>query len=72
VVRCGLTLGFGLFLLAAAVLWREGNLLQYPEDQAKIWILMIEIACTLSIGISLTVMFAGCAGWLHENTEAVS
>jgi len=72
VVRWGLTLGFGLFLLAAAVLWREGNLLQYPEDQAKICILMIEIACTLSIGISLTVMFAGCAGWLHENPEAVS
>ncbi|MCC5845827.1 MAG: DUF4040 domain-containing protein [Verrucomicrobia bacterium] len=72
VVRWGLTLGFGLFLFAAAWLWRYGNLLTYPQNHAKTWILIIEIACTLSIGISLTVMFAGCAGWLHEDPEAAA
>ena len=70
VVRWGLTLGFGLFLFAAAWLWRYGNLLAYPQNHAKNWILLIEVACTLSIAISLTVMFAGCAGWLHEDPEA--
>lgn len=69
IVRAGLTLGFALFLFAAAWLWRHGNLLAYPPDQAKRWILLIEVACTLSIGISLTVMFAGTAGWLHEDPE---
>lgn len=72
VVRWGLTLGFGMFLAVAAWLWRQGNLHQYPEGQAKHYILLIEIACTLSIGISLTVMFAGCAGWLHEDPEKVT
>lgn len=67
VVRWGLTAGFALFLAAAAWMWRHGHFLGYPEKDAKNWILMIEIACTLSIGISLTVMFAGCAGWLHED-----
>lgn len=71
VVRWGLTLGFGLFLFAAVWLWRHGSLFAYPQEQAKTWILMIEIACTLSIGISLTVMFAGCAGWLHEDPEVL-
>ena len=72
VVRWGLALGFTLFLAAAAWMWQYGHFLSYPEDQAKIWILFIEIACTLSIGISLTVMFAGCAGWLHEDPEVAS
>lgn len=66
VVRWGLVLGFTLFLAAAAWMLRFGNLLAYPPAQAKTWILLIEIACTLSIAISLTVVFAGCAGWLHE------
>lgn len=72
VVRWGLTLGFSLFLAAAAWMWQYGNLLAYPPDQAKNWILLIEIACTLSIGISLTIMFAGCAGWLHEDPKRAS
>lgn len=67
VVRWGLTAGFALFLAAAAWMWRHGHFLGYPQGGAKQWILIIEIACTLSIGISLTVMFAGCAGWLHED-----
>lgn len=71
-VRWGLTLGFSLFLATAAWMWQYGNLLAYPPAQAKNWILLIEIACTLSIGISLTVMFAGCAGWLHEDPERAS
>ena len=69
VVRWGLCLGFTLFLAAAAWMWQHGNFLGYPPEQAKTWILLIEIACTLSIGISLTVMFAGCAGWLHEDPD---
>ena len=69
VVRCSLGVGFTLFLAAAAWLWRHGHFLAYPPDRASIWILGIEIACTLSIGISLTVMFAGCAGWLHDEEE---
>jgi multisubunit Na+/H+ antiporter MnhB subunit len=72
VVRWGLTVGFSLFLAAAAWMWQYGNLLAYPPDQAKAWILVIEIACALSIGISLTIMFAGCAGWLHEDPERLS
>lgn len=71
IVRWGLVLGFALFVFIAAWLWRYGDLLSYPPGQAKFYILIIEIACTLSIGISLTVVFAGCAGWLHEDPEAV-
>jgi multisubunit Na+/H+ antiporter MnhB subunit len=69
VVRWSLSLGFGIFLIAAAWMWQEGNLLHYPPGQAKGWILLIEVACTLSIGICLTVVFAGCAGWLREEKE---
>ncbi len=65
IVRWSLSLGFAIFLCASMILWNRGNLLQYPPEHAKNWILLIEIACTLSIGISLTVMFAACAGWLR-------
>lgn len=68
-VRWSLGLGFTLFLAAAAWMWQYGHFLAYPPDRAGTWILGIEIACTLSIGISLTVMFAGCAGWLHDPEE---
>lgn len=68
VVRWGLVIGFLLFLSAAAWMWRHGDFLAYPPARASVWLLLIETACALSIGISLTVMFAGCAGWLSEET----
>jgi multisubunit Na+/H+ antiporter MnhB subunit len=70
VVRWGLVFGFTLFLATAAWMLQFGNLLAYPPDQANTWILLIEIACTLSIAISLTVVFAGYVGWLHEEPKA--
>lgn len=69
VLRWSLAIGFVLFLTVAAWTWRHGNFLTYPPDQAAGWILAIEITCALSIGISLTVMFAGCAGWLQIEEE---
>ncbi len=68
-LRASLALGFILFLVVAVWTWRYGDFLTYPPAEASKWILVIESSCALSIGICLTVMFAGCAGWLSEERE---
>jgi multisubunit Na+/H+ antiporter MnhB subunit len=68
-LRWGLVAGFLIFLAVGMWTWRYGQFLTYPARQAGMWILLIELTCTLSIGISLTIMFAGCAGWLRGEKE---
>lgn len=61
-VRCGLVIGAAVFLSVGVAALRHGALLEYPPAWVKELILLIEIGCTLSIGVSLVVLFAGCAG----------
>jgi multisubunit Na+/H+ antiporter MnhB subunit len=68
-VRWTVCLGLLVFTLAATFLLMQGSILQYPPGQAKHWILLIELACTLSIGATLTALFAGCAGLLSAKKE---
>lgn len=59
-LRLGLTLGPTVFLgIAVWCMISNGTLLAYPESSAGSLILVIETACALSIGISLTALFAG-------------
>jgi multisubunit Na+/H+ antiporter MnhB subunit len=68
-LRLGLALGCGAFLLACLFLWTRGAaLLEFPPDSAKWYILAIELACAASIGLSLTLLFAACAGWLDNDS----
>lgn len=59
-LRLGLALGTAVFLLVGLGVMLTGNaLLEYPQAQAKWWILLIETAATLSIGMTLTLAFIG-------------
>ncbi len=59
-VRLALVVGAGAFAAMAALLFVvEGQLLKYPPTQAGILILILEIAATVSIGITLTALFLG-------------
>ncbi len=59
-LRLLLVLGPALFVLVAgAVMLTGGALLEYPRSHAGSLILLIEVASTLSIGITLTLLFAG-------------
>ena len=59
-LRLLLVLGPALFVLVAgAVILVGGSLLEYPRTQAGSLILLIEVGSTLSIGITLTLLFAG-------------
>jgi multisubunit Na+/H+ antiporter MnhB subunit len=59
-MRILLVAGPGVFTLVAGGLMMAGNLmLQYPRDYAGSLILLIEAASTLTIGITLTLLFAG-------------
>jgi hypothetical protein len=52
----------GLAVFALAALGTEaltGKLLLYPNGTAKIWILVIEAALTLSIAATLCLLFCG-------------
>ena len=62
--RLGVVLGAGVFALVAVAMLVQGQLLQYPVESAEVWILLIEFACTLSIGICFAVLFASCTGQL--------
>lgn len=60
--RCGLALGFALFLaIAAAPLMTGGRLLAYPDGAAGGLILTIEAGLTLSIALLLVRFFPGPA-----------
>lgn len=59
-VRPLLAAGLLAFVLVATLMLSlEGGLLQYPEGQAKDWILLIESAATVSIGFTLAALFIG-------------
>lgn len=59
-LRVGLVAGTAIFLLVGIGVMLAGNsLLEYPPAQAKWWILVIETAATLSIGMTLTLAFVG-------------
>jgi len=62
-LKYGLSVGLGIFsLVACSVMVTGGNLLQYPLDWAKELILLIEIALTLSIALTLLLLFSGAPG----------
>jgi len=59
-LRALLVAGPGVFALVAGGLMLSGKLmLQYPQQHAGSLILLIEAASTLTIGITLTLLFAG-------------
>jgi len=59
-LRWALVLGPLLFLLSAiACMWIGGNLLEYPRQSAGAWILLIESATAVSIGVTLAALYAG-------------
>ncbi|MBK9137159.1 MAG: DUF4040 domain-containing protein [Verrucomicrobia bacterium] len=59
-VRTGLTIGVLVFGVAGAVaLGWTGGLLQYPTGQAGAWILVIEAAALVSIGLTLGLLYLG-------------
>jgi len=59
-VRPLLAVGLLAFVLVATLMLSlEGGLLQYPQAQAKDWILLIESAATVSIGFTLAALFIG-------------
>lgn len=58
--RVGLVLGFGVFLAVAGLTMAfRGNLLEYPRAQAYTLILMIETLLSISIGVTLVLLFLG-------------
>jgi multisubunit Na+/H+ antiporter MnhB subunit len=56
VLVAGMTFFLGAGALAIVL---GGSLMQYPEGEAKTWILTIESAATLSIGATLVMLFLG-------------
>ena len=59
-LRLGLVLGTAMFVaVAAAVMVSGAHLLQYPLEWAGGLILLIEVAATFSIGVTLTALFFG-------------
>lgn len=64
-LRWALVLGPLLFLLSAVACMSIGNnLLEYPRQSAGSWILLIESAAAVSIGVTLAALYAG--GRPHE------
>ena len=61
-LRLGLAGGFAVFLLVAAAMLADGELLQYPRAAAKALILLIEAGLTVSLGLSLAGLFLFLAG----------
>jgi multisubunit Na+/H+ antiporter MnhB subunit len=60
VLKLSLVAGSLTFLAVAVVtLLSEGQVLQYPKEHAGILILVIETAATISIGVTLAVLFLG-------------
>jgi len=61
-LRIGLLLGFGVFLVVAALPLSEGlRLLEYRAARAGVAILVVESALTLSIAAILVTLFIGAA-----------
>lgn len=59
-LRFGLVLGVLVFAAVCALtIGMTGGLLQYPTDSAKHWILLIEFAAMISIGLTLGSLYLG-------------
>lgn len=59
-LRIGLVAGLLVFAAAsAATLWLVGGLLQYPAGDGGKWILAIESAALISIGLTLGLLYLG-------------
>lgn len=70
-LRAGLAIGVGVFAAVAGGLGlATGTLLGYPEGQAGAWILLIESAALISIGLTLGALFAGGRPQQRENGDA--
>jgi multisubunit Na+/H+ antiporter MnhB subunit len=59
-LRFGLGLGVLVFAMVCAVTqWLTGGLLQYPEGNGGQWIMVIESAAMISIGLTLGLLYLG-------------
>lgn len=59
-LRLGLVLGLGVFVaVSGGVMLLTGGLLEYPRASAGIWILAIEAAALISIGLTFGGLFLG-------------
>lgn len=59
-LRLGLAMGPAVFLAVTFLcLMMNSGLLRYPDDTAGIFLLIIEVFCALSIGLTLAALFAG-------------
>lgn len=69
-LRFGLILGPVVFLgIAVFCLFTEGKFLDYPVNAARVYLLLIESACAVSIGLTLAGLFAG--GRPHDREKPV-
>ncbi len=60
VLRCGLVLGLGVFVgVSIGVMTLTGGLLEYPRASAGNWILAIEAAAFISIGLTFGGLLLG-------------
>lgn len=59
-VRAGLVVGLTVFMVASVttLLW-SGHILCYRQNSASSWILAIEVAAQISIGVTLGALFLG-------------
>lgn len=58
--RPALVVGMAAFLLVGGgMMLLGGDFFEYPREDAKTWILLIETAATISIGITLVMLFIG-------------
>ena len=59
-LRFGLGLGLLVFAAVCAVTkWLTGGLLQYPAGSGGAWIMVIESAALISIGLTLGLLYLG-------------
>ena len=59
-LRAGLVLGALVFATVCAItLWLTGGLLQYPPGSGGTWIMVIESAALISIGLTLGLLYLG-------------
>jgi multisubunit Na+/H+ antiporter MnhB subunit len=59
-LRAGLVLGVLVFAAAAAfTLWQTEGMLQYPPGSGGMWIMVIESAALISIGLTLGLLYLG-------------
>ena len=59
-LRAGLAMGLTVFIACATgALALKGQILSYPTESAGLWILLIEAAALISIGLTLGALFAG-------------